>query len=582
MSLALAPVKVVKVVDPRTAVNQARQFAFIASGVQNTFYQNPSTQYSSSAIQWSFIAPSPQTLLDKKMYAQMDMNLTFSGADLSAPLISLGSDDALRHLPLQNCCEVSQIQINSMATSINSRDVLETLLRYDSSFEIQNKELSIFPSMQDQYQDYDDWNTYGLARNPMAFAGENSTQETRGSSVFYTVTSNTNTSAVIRCRWVEPLLIPPLQAGRGDSNAFASVQNVNINLTLSDLSRMWSHNGNTGGAGRAITIDSVAFASAPVLLTNAISTNDVQDPVSTSKIYQYDYAEIQRFPTNIGSMTTGQVLTLSTQNIQMSRVPNRVWIVAKQRNLDQTFNTSDVFAYISNIQILYNNKNGLLSTMAPSQIYQMCVRNGMNLNWGQFAFFVGSPICVQWGYDVQLDPTVAPGMSYNSNFQVQCTVTNLSASTINYDLYIIPEFKGVYNIQGVSANAQLGVLSMQDVLDAGKNPLLEYTADQRTALLGGNIFSDIGSTFKRGFDYLAPHALNALKTYGPAIAKRGLQYALTGTGSSGLVGGKRRKSKKGRGLSGSALPSGKISREQLKARLEKAVNSDDSGSDSDE
>ncbi len=583
MSLALQPVAVRRILDPRTAVNEAREFTFVSSGVNNTFYQYPSTQYNTSSVQWSIQTPSPSSLLDKKMYMRISLTFTFSGSDLGTPLISLGSDDGLRHLPFQNCVETASLQLNNMSTAINSRDIMETLLRYDSNFIIEDHELSLFPSQQDQFQKYEDWNTYGLARNPLAFYGENSAQQTRGASVFYTVNSNTNTAASITCTWCEPLLISPLQAGRGDSNALASIQNVTINLSLGSLSRGWSHNNDS----RVITISDVAFASAPVLLTNSISTNDVQEPVLTNRIYQYNYASYDRYPTNLGSISAGSSATYQTQNIQLNNIPNRIWIMARQRNQDQTFISSDVFAYLTNLNITWDNRVGLLSTMAPEQLYEMSVRNGLNMSWAQWAFFVGSPICVQFGYDISLSPVQASGMQYNSQLQVQCTVKNLGSESVNFDLYIIVETKGIYNTQGVSANAQLGVLSQKDVLDAGKNPLLDYGMNQRVALLGGNIFSDIGNAFKSAYNYVAPHAVSAVKKYGPALAERGLRYALTGTGTSasglvggsdvGLVGGKRRK-RKGRGLSGSALPSGKISREDLKKRLERAVAS---GTDTD-
>ena len=100
--------------------------------------------------------------------------------------------------------------------------------------------------------------------------------------------------------------------------------------------------------------------------------------------------------------------------------------------------TTDTFAQINTVSITWDNRNGLLASALSTDLYTMSVKNGLQDSFPAWAQYSGSVLCVEMGSDIGLLDGQAPGMAGQFQLNVQCNYTNISAASINYQLYVVP------------------------------------------------------------------------------------------------------------------------------------------------
>jgi hypothetical protein len=95
-------------------------------------------------------------------------------------------------------------------------------------------------------------------------------------------------------------------------------------------------------------------------------------------------------------------------------------------NADKTRNMSDFFFSITNLNITWGNKTGILSTLTQKDLYLICNKNGLRQSWPMFygrainTYIGGSskwyngpgaPLCLNFGEDIPLLSEDYPGKS---------------------------------------------------------------------------------------------------------------------------------------------------------------------------
>lgn len=575
MSLAVDPVQIVQCMEPRTKINNKRSYAVLKGAQQVSWKPNISTSFSDTSIQWSAPPPNPGIIIDRKVMMNVPIELTFTGADQGTLLLTLtGGIDAPRAYPISQIIQNAAVTINNTQVSLNTSDVLQTLLRYHNPESWREMECSMSPTQLDQSQAYSDLT--GGVRNPLNNYASSVSGADNGRGAFpITVMSHTNTSAVIRFEPTEYLYIPPFESGGCDNSGFIGVQTMDFNISIGNLSRAWSHN----SSGNTITTVSGRIYSAPRLFFNYI-TPDMTAVIPRSVVYPY--FEIQRYPTNWGNILAGESAVIPSANIQLNSIPRRMYIMARRRNADQTYLTTDTFGQITNLSVNWNNNSGLLSSAQPQDLFKMCNKNQCNLSWDQFSKFVGSPVCIEFGSDIGLLPDETGGMLGTYQLQLQATVKNLSAATINFDLYIITVSEGTFTITDNRSVAQIGIVSKMDVVNSDKAPMVDYNELQKVH--GGNFwdsvkgfFGDVGRGIKKGYDYVAPIVKEVLPYVKDAKALLGMGGARR---KGGVPSGGKRK-KRGGVLLGAGLRGGAmVDRDDLFENIEEAEEKSDSESES--
>lgn len=548
-------VPLMKVLEPRCAFNEGKSYDFL-SGVRQIQYKNiEATSASTSNLTFTYKPPS-NVLISRKMWIKYNLTLVFTGTNsLGGNLLNIGRSDALRAFPLQTCSSSVKIKINGEQFSSDSPDqYLQAVLRYQAWGKDALTDLSNCPSMLDQSQSYDDVTTLGFARNPLANVLENSFQVPRGCTQQYTVVSNTPTSAVVRVECMEPLMVSPLVWGDRQSPAFASIQDLQVQLTLDNaLKRVWSHasidgttltnidvNISTSGANPAL--------SQPYLVFQEITPNP-DNAVVLGKSYLYPYSQVNvQVSDTFSAVTAGSSAQNSIPNIQYGNVPKSLVIFVKERLSDQqntsapyqSWTSTDTFARINSLSISINGQSSILAEASTHDLYQICAKNGLKDSWPQFRNNTGSVLCLEMGSDIPLDFDQAPGLVTNFNVQINnLNITNISGRTMNYQVVVLAVFDGIAQIKDNQMILSQGLLSKEEILRAPYSSMVHRPSAY--GLTGGSFWDK----FVSGFKSVASNVLPVAKALAP-VAKMVIPGAQPILGAVGL--GRRRQARRGMGV----------------------------------
>lgn len=389
-------------------------------------------------------------MVDRKVLLNMQILVTLTGLDTGQPIFTPNFDAPRAH-PLTYIINTINATINNTQVSINLSDVIDPLLHYWDPVAKREIDDSLSPSMLDQNQNYYDFGGAGT-RNPLNtyMSSVSGADSGRGGFSFTVLPGATNTQAQILVDVSDYLYLPPFLSDQKDGPGFIGVQTMDFNITLGDLSRVWSHNNVQGHALTSVTAIIAQpppgiLVTAPKLLFNYITPDPLMQIPRTCV---YPYYEVQRYPTNIGNVTFGTPVQVQSANIQLHSIPLKMYLFLRRTNSTRTAFTSDVFGRINNLSIQWNNRNGLLSSATIQDLYHMSQVNGLDLSWSQFNQYVGSPICIQFGRDICLQANECPGMLGTYQLQVNANVSNLNSSEVlNMDFYIVTVSEGSFTIQ---------------------------------------------------------------------------------------------------------------------------------------
>ena len=81
-------------------------------------------------------------------------------------------------------------------------------------------------------------------------------------------------------------------------------------------------------------------------------------------------------PDRTGRFFTAPTITLNSNNIQLSGIPDKLVIFVRRQMSALTCCDTDSFLTITGIRINFNNQAGLLSSMTPQQLYTNSVLSG--------------------------------------------------------------------------------------------------------------------------------------------------------------------------------------------------------------
>ncbi len=577
MSYSYQQLQPVLVVDPVNKVQEVPAYAVLESGSKISWKTYTTNSVSSSSIIFSAPPPSSNIIVDRMQVVQIPVRLTFTGVLTSntggysptGTLLNAGLD-APREFPISSSLETLQVGLNNDSISINMSDVIHPIVRYNIGPCLRSKEYSTTPCYPDQSSNYSDLG--GTARNPLGnYASAQADEITPRGGFPFTVVSNapvvsstggTAATAVVDMVLQEPLFLSPFYwgASRGDSRGFFNINAMDFtfNFLAGAGFKMWSHSdapfASSGSAEAHSNITSIAvqfnsftspafsYAESVPLLAFKYYTPNVLMPLSQTIPYSYSYFEVQRYPTDIGAVAyvsdATQGGTYQTNNIQLNQIPRRFYILARPSNsvLNTDCTVTDTYLAIQNISIQFANQNTLMSTASQRQLYMMNVKNHSEQSWNEWgglglynSAFPGTTgsakycggagqLCVEFGTDIQLDPDSAPGLGGQYQLQVQVQLANKNVSgawdDLPMTLWLIVVNEGSFTITSQSsAQHQLAPLSKMDILDAKKQPGLNYRSLQ--SVNGGDFLSSLGNFASKVNDFLSKS--KAISTIGSLI-----------------------------------------------------------------
>jgi hypothetical protein len=248
------------------------------------------------------------------------------------------------------------------------------------------------------------------------------------------------------------------------------INNIIINMSIDPaaLQRIWRQSTND-----LVTYNSVnvSFDQPSLLLYYKTLPTYITAPPTLS----YPFANIQNFIYQFTSPITPAQSTfqLTTNTVQFQTIPHRIIISVSKSRQQLTFQDTDSFVPITNINVTWDNRSGVLSTLTQYDLYQLCIKNGLKMSWGNFSgqnisvynqpivkSFNGTsaPIALDFGTDIALLNEDYPGKKGTWNFQITVTCNNnkTEASWLpQIDLIVI--YTGKIDINNGTVSQSVGI-----------------------------------------------------------------------------------------------------------------------------
>lgn len=383
----------------------------------------------SSQHTYNIYVPSENVFVDRKLMWSssvfMSMTVTLGAAvPAGESIVVPGRDFAMTALPLNSLCSTTSATINDTTSVINSQDVLKEVLRLTDYKK--NRLVRTAPTMLDKFANYND--AYGCLANPLggydamtdydnvpngAFANliftdpqgnalGTATPAYAGATynavngVPVSTGAGTTFTVYFKFRSTEPIVLSPFVFAdecEWDTGLFG-INNIQLIMNLrADISRVVR---STARAGR--TISAVGY-------NNSVTNGNVfQDSVINVQFLTpsldvplppksvVPYMEFPRYITQYqnGTIAAGAVGQIISQTITLPAIPDLLIIYAKPSAVGA--NDADWYLPLATsldsirnpLSVNFDNFSGLLSSMTTEQLYNMSVKNGLDMDYDTF------------------------------------------------------------------------------------------------------------------------------------------------------------------------------------------------------
>lgn len=586
----------------------------------------------SSQHTYNIYVPSENVFVDRKVLWSSSVFMSMAVALASRPadgdsIVVPGRDFALTALPLNSLCSTLSATINDTTSVINTQDVLKEVLRLTDYKK--NRLVRTAPTQLDKFANYND--AFGCLANPLggydtmkdydivengafpqmvftdstgaplpnvpivggvptpggaAFAGATYSCVNGVPTFQSAVSTSLNHTIYFRWRSTEPIVLSPFVFAdeyEWDTGLFG-INNIQLimNLTSSPSRVIRS----TARAGRSISSVQYNANVANVFQESVVNcqflTPSLDVPLPPKSVVPY--MEFPRYITQYqnGSIAPGAVGQIISQTITLPCIPDLLIIYAKPSAVGA--NDADWYLPLASSQdnirnplsVNFDNFSGLLSSTTTEQLYQMSVKNGLDMDYATFigqgksaagsygalsagAFnyaarqqgqnvpLVGSVLVLKPSQDITLQSGQAPSLVGNFTLQFNMYVKNTSDVAQTPQLYVITANSGFFESIRGSSRIIKGVLSEQDIISAPLAPMGVRAELDR--MVGGFSFSSLGNILSKARDiYTATKpVVSAVKGLLPEDGTMGkIKSGLsavgygTGAGTGAGTGGKKK------------------------------------------
>lgn len=504
-------IPVIESLQPELDVTEAREFTVSNGGMTITRQIFPAQNPNSSTIVVQCFPPSPDTLIDPCIWAQVGFELTFTGDNSVplAPVLNIGATDAPRQWPLHQSSNNMDLRINGFSYNTSPQQWFPMASRLGVFQKDLNTWSSAAPSQPDTFQEYFDAanpNQPTSLRNPLLdYNGGTAWSLARGAHPV-DVISNTGAGAVVRFTSTERLMVSPLFPNEG---GLTGVSTMTFAVTLSNLNRVWSHGADP--ARSQVTGLNVTITSFELHVRFITPKPSFLAPSRLVLPYlEYDYAN-----TSSQVIAPGGSGTFTNTSINLSAMPEKIYVMVKRQDADQfqsplSYLYTDTCARINSCTINFANTSGLLASYSTQDLFHMSSENGLNLPYPDWAgsanplgqlVGAGSFLVIDVARDLGTAVDAAPGSNSMPNFNITVNATNFGSQAKTFQLTVIIKYVGVAIIEHNAASKTITPLLPSDVLAAAENPNKEIH-DLDRVMLGGKWYHKLGKALAKANKFL--------------------------------------------------------------------------------
>jgi hypothetical protein len=492
--------------------------------------QYPATSFSQSYINWNIIPPSPETIFSRYIRVTLPVEISITGTNTGgggSPTVNVINTwyAGFCAYPLHQIISTLTITFNNQAITIKPSQIIDKLMSYTLDRDIQKSTMSTTPSYPDHAGNYNQ--IIGSTTSEFIDYSGSVDHISRGSfPINFTnnpvVTPGNSATAIFTAEITEPLMINPLifDMSWWRRAGITQITNLQVNITLDPYAmqhRLWRHDPKdlVQYSNISVTIRQPSLALIYFTLPTYMSVPpSISYPYAAVQNYIYTFSQIDN------TAVTTQTVTSNT--IQFQSIPHRVYISMSVSNNNKTNIMPDFFFPITNVNITWGNKTGILSTLTQKDLYLLCIKNGLRQSWPMFygrrivhyngtannnasapKLFNGpsAALCFNFGEDIPLLSEDYPGKQGTWNFQVQCTFTNTLAenfSTAAPDNYpvmnVLPQMDIIVVYHGAMTITKQSVTLNTGLVPPGApiEQLTKVSFPQETDMYSGGKF-DLGS-----------------------------------------------------------------------------------------
>lgn len=489
----------------------------------------------------------PTQMISPVIYEQVDVELTVTAdvANNATSFFNLQGTYGPRFMPLNRAKDSINVQINGQGFTSNPAAMLDALLAFNKTPEM-NNDLRL--AMLDTYTQYENpgpgaqyLNQIGSLKNPL-LGYEASTYNQDSRFGYCEILSIDNTAkaignartAKINIRYTEPIWCEPLKlTTKSEQPYLANVRTLKITNTFSgNAANRFFQYLNPVPADLSNIEASYKFLTTPQILYTLVSlADDVEIPKSV--LYNcFDYGNNQRLkiegvsesldivPASDEDLGTKTGLTTA---MTLSYVPRSIyiWVSSDYQTVGLSDSTAPGFQ-ITSLRLSYGGVDGQFAEYGANQLYQeFSARHGFVKSYQETGFKYspsGATVDIVrtglYGSVLRIDATqlagvdwskLSVGSAYTTNLRVQVNFTNLHTSNAPANNKIAYLNIQVVNDQIVEIGPNVcqvysELVSKEQLQDIRKNkPYFIYNDD----MMGGNIFD----TIKKGLS----SAMNTIK-----------------------------------------------------------------------
>jgi len=514
-----------RMVYPTSDLNEAPGYAILDGPDVTTYAKFPTSNASDSAITWQINVPTPSTIIDRKIYIGIPIQVTGTVAaaiPLAAPSL-IGFTEGLRSYAPYSAIENIQITLNQCNITLSPSDIIPCLMWYGTQ---NNEEAGVFSTM----PTYPDPGLAMLgAKNPFnSYSASRNREVTRGelNPVFL---ANALNAVQFQATYLLyfPLILSPFIFGNMEEPGFIHVRSFLLTLQWGDLNKIWEKpnalpmNAQNPYINFTVTTQNVQnipantpFSSPTVFLK--FLTPHADYPIKDA--YEYSFYQPIKYIKTTGNIA-GVQTNLSTDSYTFPMFPERIyiWLMFSKSIRDYTY--PDLYCAITKCVINFNNVAGVLSSATQYDLYLMSQDNGLQMTWSQFqgsAFSAnnqtitttcGSIICIRPGKDIGLTKGCAPGVIQQVSFQATLDIITPTINALPYDILIVPILPGKFSLSQEGAKTELGIVSVENASNLGNLRKIDYRSIKN--LYGGNWWGDVKGWFSKAKDWVGNTASKA-------------------------------------------------------------------------
>jgi len=526
-------------------------YAVMAGGSSVNFQSFPAISPNSTSITFNINVPSENTIVNREVLIKTKINFTLeiTNVDVGEYAIDLGGGkDGLMPFPLNSLFQTATAQINNTSVSVNSQEVLPSILAMTSQAEL-SKYNAMTPHLLDNYYaKYTDATTaINNPLNPYNFSDYDNDYVPRGShrikilAINRKVLPSTNTANLestdltdiftigLQVEVCEPIFcLSPFLYGSPEFNSqgLVGVQNINFTFNIDSTfkrffgsAQPWTLTSIKGGINvpTATTFNTASVFPDCEMLMNFVSSQP-EDRINARNVVPY--LDLPRYITTISSTiahTNAPTTQITANNITLNQLPDYFIICVRKRIQDFTHNEATHFLAIEDITINLANVSGLLSSASREDLYRMSRQNGSQQSFESFTGVaqgnetstatnggkknvetIGSVLVLSPALNLSLPSYLSNGSlgSYNLSFSVG--VKNHSGVDItSCEIVVICANSGLLTTISGSSSLYTGILTKQMVIDARAMGSLDpIQASQYVRLVGGNMNERMSSNIK--------------------------------------------------------------------------------------